>query len=249
MCTITGAKRYSADLKQGGMEIPCVLTFEGSIEDSKKAEKLVRRAYPVVEEDSKKTAQNEVTDTQENTQLPINSAIHTKHFCLERIEKNKKLTDLEVNHAQRLIKQQYPWLNGLQLTLLQEKPCPGQYSKDQVQIVHCKDADHWIVASTVGCEKEEVYVYDSAYMSLDESTTKLIANLFHCTNIRVMDSQKQKGAVDCGLFAIANITALAMRIDIAKCHFDQASMRKHLADCLLTGKMTMFPQQYLSSII
>jgi hypothetical protein len=111
--------------------------------------------------------------------------MHTKHFCLERIKKNKilKLTDIEVNHAQHLIKQQYPWLSSLQLTLLQEKPCPEQYSKHQVQIVHCKDANHWIVALTVGCEKEDVYVYDSAYTSLEESTTKLIVNFFHSTNI------------------------------------------------------------------
>jgi hypothetical protein len=51
MCTITGTKRYSADLKQGGKEIPYVLTFERSIyrtprkqnswSDLLKAEKLV----------------------------------------------------------------------------------------------------------------------------------------------------------------------------------------------------------------
>ena len=27
-CTVTGHRRYSADLTQGGMEIPCTLTFQ-----------------------------------------------------------------------------------------------------------------------------------------------------------------------------------------------------------------------------
>ena len=30
VCCITGSRRYSADLVQGGLEMPCTLTFEGS---------------------------------------------------------------------------------------------------------------------------------------------------------------------------------------------------------------------------
>ena len=30
-CTVTGSRRHSDDLLQGGLEIPCTLTFEGSI--------------------------------------------------------------------------------------------------------------------------------------------------------------------------------------------------------------------------
>lgn len=29
-CTVIGARRYSADLPQGGLELPCVLKFQGS---------------------------------------------------------------------------------------------------------------------------------------------------------------------------------------------------------------------------
>ncbi len=28
-CKVTGSRQYSADLAQGGMEIPCILMFEG----------------------------------------------------------------------------------------------------------------------------------------------------------------------------------------------------------------------------
>ena len=34
-CTVTGAKCYSADLEQGGLEVPCVLKFIGDREKLK----------------------------------------------------------------------------------------------------------------------------------------------------------------------------------------------------------------------
>ena len=37
-CTVTNLRRYSADLAQGGMEIPCTLTFK--ITDKHESEKL-----------------------------------------------------------------------------------------------------------------------------------------------------------------------------------------------------------------
>ena len=43
-CIVTGSRRYSRDLPQGGMEIPCLLEFTGSVEDAKRVEKLARAA-------------------------------------------------------------------------------------------------------------------------------------------------------------------------------------------------------------
>ena len=40
---------------------------------------------------------------------------------LERIIMGEKLSDLEINFAQRLLKLQFPDLNGLDSTLLQQK--------------------------------------------------------------------------------------------------------------------------------
>lgn len=39
-----GSRRYSADLPQGGLEIPCVLTFKGMPKDIEKVAKLLRSA-------------------------------------------------------------------------------------------------------------------------------------------------------------------------------------------------------------
>ena len=71
---------------------------------------------------------------------------------------NVELSDVEINFAQELLKQQFPQINGLQLTLLQEKPLhPTEDSvKNKIQIIHCKSRNHRIVASTVRCALGQV---------------------------------------------------------------------------------------------
>ena len=39
-CSPTGKRRYSADLPQGGLEIPCILYFKGDAKEIKKVVKL-----------------------------------------------------------------------------------------------------------------------------------------------------------------------------------------------------------------
>jgi len=51
--------------------------------------------------------------------------------------------------------------------------------------------------------------------------------------------QTQKGGADCGLFAIANMTALAHGIDPLLVHYDQSKMRVHLIACFEKGQMTL----------
>ena len=42
-CIVTGSRRYSSDLPQGGLEIPCKLIFHGKKEDIKKLKRLLAR--------------------------------------------------------------------------------------------------------------------------------------------------------------------------------------------------------------
>ena len=44
VCCVTGSRQFSADLAQGGLEIPCVLTFQGDAKHTAKAKKLVESA-------------------------------------------------------------------------------------------------------------------------------------------------------------------------------------------------------------
>ena len=41
-CTVSGSRRYSRDLPQGGMEIPCILEFFGEAKWLKKISKLIK---------------------------------------------------------------------------------------------------------------------------------------------------------------------------------------------------------------
>ena len=41
-CTITGGRQYSRDLIQGGLEVPCKLTFKGEEKYVVKVEKLIK---------------------------------------------------------------------------------------------------------------------------------------------------------------------------------------------------------------
>ena len=54
-------------------------------------------------------------------------------------------------------------------------------------------------------------IYNSLYTSLDETTKVTVSSLFSfCVNMHMQPLQRQAGGTDCGLFAIAVITALPM---------------------------------------
>ena len=53
-CQVTGSRRYSYDLPQGGLELPCCLTFTGPSKIVEKVQKLLDK-QPALMEDFKKT--------------------------------------------------------------------------------------------------------------------------------------------------------------------------------------------------
>ena len=52
-CQVTGARRYSSDLAQGGLEVPCTYTFVGISKEMAKVRKLLSSS-PTTEPPSKK---------------------------------------------------------------------------------------------------------------------------------------------------------------------------------------------------
>ena len=73
-----------------------------------------------------------------------------------------ELSDLHINMAQRTLKNQFPQLNGKEQSLTKYNV------KNKLQIIHCKQRHHWIVASTVKSMAEEVIVIDSLFRLIDE---------------------------------------------------------------------------------
>lgn len=46
-CMVTGKRRHSQDLPQGGLDIPCTLTFVGNQKNIDMVEKLVKKSLVV----------------------------------------------------------------------------------------------------------------------------------------------------------------------------------------------------------
>ena len=59
----------------------------------------------------------------------------------------EQLTDVEINLAQQLLKEQFPTLNGLMCTLYQDKKSKVSETtvQNKAQIIHCRARPHWIV--------------------------------------------------------------------------------------------------------
>ena len=229
-CRVTASRRYSGDLPQGGLEIPCLLTFKGTMKDIAKITRLVKYALssPTDASDEQPPKKKKRCDSPDSTSCAE----------AEGVIIGEKLSDIHINFAQQLLKQQFPQLNGLKSTLLQSKENTGEFLPAQI---HCHSRDHWIVASTNACKDGDVCVYDSVFSTLDKETNEVVANLFPSASVKVIKSQKQAGGTDCGLFAIATATVLAYGTDLTSITFIQAAMRSHLVQCFTDRVITLFP--------
>ena len=150
------------------------------------------------------------------------------------------LNDAIMSFAQKLLKKQFPNINGLQNTLLQaKKQVDGE--KSQLQVIHCR-GNHWILASTVRNESSSrVMVYDSLYDDIDAGTLAVIRSLFGSTAMpEIIQIQKQHGVTDCGVFAIAFATAICFKQELVA-PFNQGVMSHHLVQCFEKGACLPFP--------
>ena len=96
----------------------------------------------------------------------ITLTLKDKHIILDGLRLSKQ----HINSVYRLLKQQFPSLNGLTLSLLQDE-MKGP-TCNAIQILHVM-TNHWILTATYKSGRV-VHVYDS---SLDQSTAKSIQNV------------------------------------------------------------------------
>ena len=64
-----------------------------------------------------------------------------KKFNEEGLIMSEKLTDMEIDFAQQLLKSQFPHINGLESTLIQQKAklATDESNDNKIQIVFCND--------------------------------------------------------------------------------------------------------------
>ena len=74
--------------------------------------------------------------------------------------------------------------------------------KVAIQIVHCTQRNRWVTASMKWCTNCDVKVNDSVFNKLDKNTLEILTEMFGPI-VDVINTQKQLGTDDRGLFAIA----------------------------------------------
>ena len=177
----------------------------------------------------------------------------------DELRKGKWLTDEHMNLAQSLLKDQFPHIDGLQTTVLSEKDAFVTQQHEALQI-HFVAGNHWVTSSSF---RKEVALYDSKYSGkLHPSLTHQLARIYwSLVNdmdedgesdpwpelvVKIPEVQQQRGACDCGVFAVAFALHVALRDDPQKILFEQSQMRPHLLRCFENWKLEPFPHKRVS---
>ena len=155
------------------------------------------------------------------------------------------LNDNHMLAVNRIFKEDYPNVDGLQDTVLQQNYSWEQPTSQYVQFLHV-NGNHWITISNINVSglstpQSAVFVYDSMHGKLSDETKMLISK-FHQGKklyIYVMNVQQQTNSSDCGPFAIAFAKSILSGQDPTKLAFHDP--REHLLQNLPSNKIPQFP--------
>lgn len=162
------------------------------------------------------------------------------------IQTGKCLNDRIISGWQFLLQQKFSHCGGLYPAVLAYH---GKYKSDTkksgiVQVLN-SEGKHWVAISTIGCSSSVVNWLDSLHGIPSMHHEKLIAQLHQCADeyiqINIVNVDVQEGNFDCGLFSLANITAILNGVDISMIKFDQKQMRQHLVSCFEKKTPEVFP--------
>ena len=105
---------------------------------------------------------------------------------------------------------------------------------------------HWLTVSNINCMEYEVGVYDTAFrddLPLIEQlvVASLVKTKQKVLKVKFSNVYMQTNGNDCGLYAIANATALAFGRNPSKEQYIPSKLREHLLKCLEEKEMRLFP--------
>ena len=162
------------------------------------------------------------------------------------IKTGQMLTDTSINVAQNFLHNQFPYVDGLEDTVLgptfQFSIAGGEF----VQVLH-DGGLHWICVSNIGCAKGVVKCFDSynnrGYIKkyVGKQVASIIRELSPQLTVRITAVQQQQNGTDCGVFALAYATSLLHGQDPESVTYDTSKLRSHLLHCLHQGHMSPFP--------
>ena len=165
---------------------------------------------------------------------------------LQKLTGGKELSDLHINAFQNLLKSQFNSIGGLQSTLLQQNKSPLSNKKENnlqaINISISATVKRWAVLEI---NSNGIFLYDSAYTSLAGDVKKIIAHLINTNEdqltVHIMNIAKQSGATDCGLYAVAIMSSLALGKDPCSIVFKKEDLRAHLQSIIEKEQITEFP--------
>ena len=159
------------------------------------------------------------------------------------LKKTHWLFDSEIHAGQILLKEKFPFVDGLCDPAVKGElvvPAVSEF----VQVINT--GSHWVCLSTISAIPGTIKIYDSLFIrpspiAIDHSCRLLMhtGNQVTFLNEKV---QKQTNTNDCGLFALAFATDLCHGIDpVSQCYHPQ-HMRDHYVHCLDSQAMVPFPK-------
>jgi hypothetical protein len=175
-----------------------------------------------------------------------------KENLLKEIDSSStELSDEHIDHAQGLLRQEYPEIGGfLSISALTATQCNELTPLDSkfIQVLHLPKKQHWICVSNINrASDSELLIYDSMSSrkpSLPFSLQEKMAALMrpkHDIRLIWLDVKQQDNSVDCGVYAIAAAVALCSGQAPEKCDWNTTGMRQHLKRCFNDDKITPFP--------
>ena len=165
---------------------------------------------------------------------------------LQKLTGGKELSDLHINAFQNLLKGQFNSIGGLQSTLMQQNKSPLSNKKEKnlqaINISISPTVKHWAVLEI---NSNSIFLYDSAYTSVAGDGKQIIAHLINTNEdqltVHIMNIAKQSGATDCGLYAVAIMSSLALGKDPCSTVFKKEDLRTHLQSIIEKEQITEFP--------
>ena len=138
-CVVNGARRFSADLIQGGLEVPCRLTFQGSSRDVDKIRKMLQDApkeQPKQPEVKQEVQESKRTTVKEQPE-PEQRSVMEQPGCMLK-QPNLQNTDNSSNKEQQrqmlsVIEQPQQWDIKLEKPREQQNRHPGIHEQQNTK--------------------------------------------------------------------------------------------------------------------
>ena len=217
----------------------------------------------IVVEDDREPVQKKRND---RLSLKLKKRYWVKDLSLPWTEKNgivydRTLTCDSMHAAQKVMRNQFPFIGGLQdsghVPIFNDAKNKWHYefpmlpiATDVVAQIHHTGTFHWVMSAKFN---NKVYVFDSLMHtnshlspSLQIQLCAIYANNSHSLEVLLSTNNQQSNGVDCGVFAIANLTnfAYSMKYENESMftnEFDVEKIRPHLITSFEAQKFREFP--------